>query len=84
MENDLYIDSLYKIEHKNHSEDSLKSIDSFLIIKENDTTILIETKEKEKKLIHKYIDRPDFGKNVLIILIIIFVGISIIKRRKNG
>lgn len=72
------------IERINHFENKDSIVDSFLIIKGNDTTQLIEIRDKKKEVIEKYIKKDDYGKNIFVILIVIFAAISIIKRRKNG
>jgi hypothetical protein len=83
MENDLYVDSFYQIEHTHHSEDSLGSIDTFLIKTESDTTILVESTEKDYRVLQKLIEREDYGKNIFIILVSVFIIYSIYRKR-NG
>lgn len=72
------------IEKIHHSENKDSIVDSFLIIKGNDTTHLIEIRDKKEKIIEKFIHKQDYGKNIFVILMIIFAAISVIKRRKNG
>ena len=83
MENNLVIDSAYLLEHKHHSEDSLKIIDSFEVIKNGDTTVLVETTEKQYKILEKIIEKEDYGKNIFLILVSIFIIYSIYRKR-NG
>ena len=78
MRNDTIIENLY------HNENDTLVIDSFQVIKGDDTTLLVERIDKEIHIIDKLIDRPDLGNNVFITLVFLFVLIAIIKRRKNG
>lgn len=45
-------------------------------------TIIIEktTYDREVELLEKILDRPDFGKSFLSILIVVFVGLSILRK----
>jgi hypothetical protein len=83
MENDLYIDSNYYVEHTHHSEDSVTQVDTFVMVKGDDTTVLVERTDKEYKLLEKLVDREDYGKNIFITLVSIFIIYSIIRKR-NG
>jgi hypothetical protein len=83
MENDIYVDSLFFMEHTHHSEDSTFQLDTFVMVKEDDTTILVERTDKEYKLLEKLVERDDYGKNIFITLVSIFIIYSIIRKR-NG
>jgi hypothetical protein len=78
MNNDSIVHNVY------HVENDTLSVDTFMHVINDDTTIVVEKQAKEIQIIEKLIDRPDLGKNVFITLVFIFVLIAIIKRRKNG
>lgn len=83
MENDLYVDSFYKIEHTYHKEDSLLTLDTFLIKTEEDTTVLVQTTEKEYKVLEKLVERQDFGKNIFVTLVAVFIIYSLIRKKRG-
>ena len=78
MNNDSIVHNVY------HVENDTLSVDTFMHVINDDTTIVVEKQAREIQIIEKLIDRPDLGKNVFITLVFIFVLIAIIKRRKNG
>lgn len=69
--------------HAHHSEDSLMEVDTFVRVKGNDSTIIVEKTDKEYKLLEKIIEKEDYGKNIFLILISVFIIYSIIRKR-NG
>jgi hypothetical protein len=83
MENDLYVDSFYQIEHTYHKEDSLLTLDTFLIKTEEDTTVLVQTTEKEYKVLEKLVERQDFGKNIFVTLVAVFIIYSLIRKKRG-
>lgn len=78
MNNDSIVHNVY------HVENDTLSVDTFMHVINDDTTIVVEKQAREIQIIEKLIDRPDLGKNVFITLVFIFVLIAIIKRRRNG
>ena len=76
---DTNVECLYHID-SGHME-----LDTFRIIQGKDTVILVEKTDKEFKFLEKLVEEVDYGKNVIVVLIAIFVLISYFKRRnKNG
>lgn len=72
-----------------HFCDSVE-IDTCILINQNhDTTTLVHEviHDRELKIIEKLIERPDFGKNVVSIMVVLFIGYAVlhryIKDRKN-
>ena len=65
-----------------HFCDSVE-IDTCILINENlDTTTLVHEiiHERELQIIEKLIKQPDFGKNVISIMVVLFIGYSILHR----
>ena len=83
MENDLYVDSNFVVEHIHHSEDSTQQVDTFVMVQNEDTTILVERTDKEYQVLEKLVEREDFGKNIFITLVAVFIIYSIYRKR-NG
>ena len=48
-------------------------------------TVFIETQtfDKEIEIIEKLINKPDFGKSVISVLVLVFVAYALLKRRKK-
>lgn len=84
MENDLFVDSNFVVEHTHHSEDSTYQLDTFVMVTNtDDTTILVERTDKEYQILEKIVEREDFGKNIFITLVAVFIIYSIYRKR-NG
>lgn len=48
-------------------------------------TVYIETKtfDREIEIIEKLINKPDFGKSVISVLVLVFVAYALLKKRKK-
>ena len=75
-------DSIVIVKH--FESDTLVVDSTFCIDKEGDTTLIVDNYATEIKILEKLLERDDFGKSFLSILILIFVIYSVLKRRKNG
>ena len=83
MDNDLYYVGDTLVEHTYHAEDSINVVDTFVLMSEKDTTILVQKTTKEYEILEKLIERDDFGKNIFITLVAVFIIYSIFRKR-NG
>ena len=72
-----------------HICDSVEIDTCILINQNNDTTTLVHEiiHDRELKIIEKLIEKEDFGKNVVSIMVVLFIGYAVISRwmkdRKN-
>lgn len=83
MNNDLYYVGDSLVEHIQYSEDSTMQIDTFIIMHDKDTTILVERTQTQYEILEKIVEREDFGKNIFITLVAVFIIYSIYRKR-NG
>lgn len=65
-----------------HICDSVEIDTCILINQNNDTTTLVHEiiHDRELKIIEKLIQKEDFGKNVVSIMVVLFLGYAIISR----
>ena len=75
-------DSIYV--HTSHIDTTINEQHVIIDTFKNADTVYVETHvyDKEIEIIEKLIDRPDFGKNAVSILIVVFVAYTLIKKWK--
>ncbi len=62
-------------------EDKHIVIDTF--VKQDTVYIETQTFDKEIEIIEKLINKPDFGKSVVSVLVLVFVCYTLLKKRKK-
>ncbi len=62
-------------------EDKHIVIDTF--VKQDTVYIETQTFDKEIEIIEKLINKPDFGKSVVSVLVLVFVCYALLKKRKK-
>ncbi len=62
-------------------EDKHIVIDTF--VKQDTVYVETQTFEKEIQILEKLIDKPDFGKSVVSVLVLVFVCYTLLKKRKK-
>jgi hypothetical protein len=62
-------------------EDKHIVIDTF--VKQDTVYIETQTFDKEIQILEKLIDKPDFGKSVVSVLVLVFVCYTLLKKRKK-
>lgn len=73
------------IVHTGHCDTVIENkhvvIDTF--VKQDTVYIETQTFDKEIQILEKLIDKPDFGKSVVSVLILVFVCYTLLKKRKK-
>ena len=73
------------IVHTGHCDTVIKNkhivIDTF--VKQDTVYIETQTFDKEIQILEKLIDKPDFGKSVVSVLVLVFVCYTLLKKRKK-
>lgn len=80
----IFIDQYESYYHTDHIDTIINDQHILIDTFKSRDTIIIEKKlfDQELKIIEKLIDRPDFGKGLCSILILVFVGYAILKKWK--
>jgi len=73
------------IVHTGHCDTVIENkhivIDTF--VKQDTVFIETQTFDKEIQILEKLIEKPDFGKSVVSVLILVFVCYTLLKKRKK-
>ena len=73
------------IVHTGHCDTVIENkhivIDTF--VKQDTVYIKTQTFDKEIQILEKLIDKPDFGKSVVSVLVLVFVCYTLLKKRKK-
>ncbi len=73
------------IVHTGHCDTVIENkhivIDTF--VKQDTVYIETQTFDKEIQILEKLIDKPDFGKSVVSVLVLVFVCYTLLKKRKK-
>ena len=73
------------IVHTGHCDTIIENkhivIDTF--VKQDTVYIETQTFDKEIQILEKLIDKPDFGKSVVSVLVLVFVCYTLLKKRKK-
>ena len=73
------------IVHTGHCDTVIENkhivIDTF--VKQDTVYIETQTFDKEIQILEKFIDKPDFGKSVVSVLVLVFVCYTLLKKRKK-
>ena len=73
------------IVHTGHCDTVIENkhivIDTF--VKQDTVYIETQTFDKEIQILEKLIDKPDFGKSVVSVLVLVFVCYALLKKRKK-
>ena len=80
INNDIYV-------HTSHVDTTINEQHIIIDTFKNADTVYVETQifDEEIRIIEKVLDRPDFGKSAVSILVLVFVIYTIIRKwKKNG